>query len=257
MFEHKRFSTYDELNTFISKNIDKKYVYRGYSGDKQLEAKVFRCNESHNEFDYLIEFEKYAPLLISINNATSLYILAQHYNLPTRLIDFTYNPYVALYFALNNYEEKQEFNIIMIDKTNLNGFCFSSEICSVNGAGIKIADAINLSNLTENIKNKILQQEKSGNNLPMLFETNYTNNRIYFQQGLFLITFSKDDLKNMENNNNVNGFILSLEFNKDERKKALGHLEIMGINDFRLMYDLDSLSKSIKDKIHSKSKQGE
>ena len=99
-FTESTFSTYDELVSFLLKNNDLKYIYRGYCNDNQLKAKLFRENNIDSEFDYLIEFEKYAPLFINLNNPTSLYVLAQHYGLPTRLIDFTYNPYIAIYFYL-------------------------------------------------------------------------------------------------------------------------------------------------------------
>ena len=65
-FTENTFSTYDELVSFLSKNNDLKYIYRGYCNDNQLKAKLFRENNIDNEFDYLIEFEKYAPLFINL-----------------------------------------------------------------------------------------------------------------------------------------------------------------------------------------------
>ena len=249
-FTKKTFSTYDELVSFLSKNNDLKYIYRGYCNDNQLKAKLFRENNIDNEFDYLIEFEKYAPLFTNLNNPTSLYVLAQHYGLPTRLIDFTYNPYIAIYFALNYFEKKESFRIIMIDKTCLKDFCFSSTNCMVKDSTLCF-NRINEFNLTSVIRKKIECQEEVDKELPMLFTANYTNNRIYLQQGLFLITFSENNLTNIANSDVINGFILNLKFTEEERKKALDYLDLLGINNFRLMYDLDSLSKFIKNKIQS------
>lgn len=85
------------------------YVFRGLSNkDYQLKTSLMRLQGEYRKLEkHLIRnFRKYAHRNVlqdeSIWNWLSL---AQHHGLPTRLLDWTYSPYIALHFATSSLEE--------------------------------------------------------------------------------------------------------------------------------------------------------
>lgn len=86
----------DNLNRFRSG-----YVYRGVEeASFPLSTSLNRLGESHLERHLLRNFRKYSQLENQMNNSIWNWLaLAQHHGLPTRLLDWTYSPYVALHFA--------------------------------------------------------------------------------------------------------------------------------------------------------------
>ena len=104
--------------TDLAKN--RNLVFRGYSKQPELYPNIIREKDLRNrEIELLADFEKYGLQYFSVNNAIDFMSYAQHFGLPTRLLDFTYNPFIALFFALYmqkgpkyNYAEDKEYYYI-------------------------------------------------------------------------------------------------------------------------------------------------
>ena len=93
--------TIEELNAVFDEEIKKRSVFRGVCKREQMLPKIIRnYNSSKNEITILKEFERYYNAYATVNNFWEFLALAQHHGLKTRLIDFTENPYVALFFSL-------------------------------------------------------------------------------------------------------------------------------------------------------------
>ena len=108
--------------------ISGQWVFRGYNTQEQLLPNVIRRNVSDVKDTLLFEFERYGAQYINASNPVDFMSYAQHFGLSTRLLDFTYNPFVALYFALfspksnGNYRnpEDKDYYYIRYASTNNN-----------------------------------------------------------------------------------------------------------------------------------------
>ncbi len=94
------------------------WIFRGHaSSDRLLKPSLERVSDRKSaswaalELMFLAEFQARAPQYVDrrdlppTTERLAWLALMQHYGVPTRLLDFTYSPYVALYFALRNFRQ--------------------------------------------------------------------------------------------------------------------------------------------------------
>ncbi|MCG6894383.1 MAG: FRG domain-containing protein [Desulfobacteraceae bacterium] len=94
------------------------FVFRGLSDmDYRLETSLMRLGGSyrHLERHLLRNFRKYSqPVSSRFPSFWHLLSIAQHHGLPTRLLDWTYSPYIALHFATANHEKFDRDGVIWV-----------------------------------------------------------------------------------------------------------------------------------------------
>jgi hypothetical protein len=103
------------------------FIYRGMNdARKTLKTSLARLGGPYQKLErhLLRNFKKYAHTnVLSGQSNWNWLALAQHHGLPSRLLDWTYSPYVALHFALNELQQFGQDGVIwVLNYVKLNQF---------------------------------------------------------------------------------------------------------------------------------------
>ncbi|MFM0619829.1 FRG domain-containing protein [Paraburkholderia nemoris] len=212
----------NSVGAFIGHVLDldhggREVFYRGHSNRTKylLEPSIFRKDERGNFINRYAEDRMYRELLVSnsVDFQGDIYTLdrlvrMQHYSLPTRLLDITSNPLIALYFACkSNLDQDGEVVVFSMDQTQIKYFDSDTASCIANLTRLpqKSKDDVDYSsndvrkfNRQNAVKQLLhfIKEEKpffEGRIDPrhlrsvICVKGKHTNNRIAFQSGAFLL----------------------------------------------------------------------
>lgn len=246
-FEQININSLQKYIDEINKLEEKKYYFRGQANPNwQLSSSFKRFYETTamiskpNEKYFLNNFRESS---YKINEddfeypELEIFSIIQHYGGKTRLIDFTEEADIALFFAISSFE-----NILKID----NLFSFSIYL---------VSKKIDAQKISKNLKFDIIELEKkinTGNSLyifkPKYEKDDLINKRIIAQKGLFIFSFNpldsiKHQLRMSETWTNI---INNKNMDKDFGSKRKNYL--YKINFSISLEELKNIYKYLKEK---------
>lgn len=281
-----------ELINFLTELANSgKYVFRGYNTQDQLYPLIIRETDySSYEFVFLEQFEKYASHYFSAYTIIDFLSYGQHYGLPTRLLDFTFNPFIALNFALFQNKSNGKYNY-KDDKLYYN-ICYSDLNENIHLNSLPVHNAFTFGSF-ESASISV----KCKNDMQFYFDCfDSYNNKIRndYIRGLYRCDYSQeisyDDYspiitKKIESQklcfidpNQSNQRIIMqqglfmlpytldkmkhieliekntsvIRIHKNLRDPLLKYLDTLGYNTFRLMPDLSSICQAVTQKVKNK-----
>ena len=254
------------------------FIYRGHGNHKKyaLEPGIFRyinqgaghsvSQYSQLEYDVLMDFiseaKRYNPD-VPENDITAWLEIAQHFSVPTRLLDFTENPLVALYFACSDLSE-HEASVWILNRPAYNlKFFGNTNILAVN----------NFRMVNQIVNQEIVYQDYQYHaplyyvQYPVIYKPIRREERMSSQSSLFMLWgaqrlpltnfvtaaeyISFDDTVN----NADHGILGFISIPSSLKPEILQQLNLLGINEMFIYPGLDGVGKYINQKYSSSFKK--
>ncbi len=232
-----------EIKRIISdKNLNYLLWFRGHS-DKgwDLIPSVQRGNYVKEEVEQFMANDFYMRACVSMKERPSQdycgwITLMQHYGLPTRLLDWSLSPLIALFFATNDYEKYPDKDgcIWILRPGLLNELeGFGSYIYPMDKYTVvdMILPAFNSRRINEEVSDKIIA----------CYPVEY-NMRIYTQQSAFTVHNTLRKIENINNKYVLMKYTIPAEF----KKSICDELRICGITLRNVYPDVEHIADELK-----------
>lgn len=243
------------LDEFISllNYFEGKHFFRGQQSHleyKLLPSILRRDDEDERLFDEEAEIVFYnkfksraMPYLnYKPSNEWEWFFLMQHYKTPTRLLDWTESPLVALYFAIDKiieYKSPSDSPIV---------WCLDPYKLNMKVEGIKVQNEVPYVGSDDLVSKTIDLYYGLGKatklNSPLAIAGPFNSTRINAQRGVFTL-FSFNDTP-LEDTQNAHEYLTGIKININYLTEIKSQLFNLGINSTAIFPELDSISKDIK-----------
>lgn len=228
----------DRLTVHLN-TLQKPAWYRGQSRSEwRLVPKLLRGSSRQSETYMISRFKQNATLLLQqhpMNDFEWLFLM-QHYCMPTRLLDWTESPLVALYFAVTK-NAKAEGALWILLPTVLNEKSnyrpdYRREIPSFDDQHL------------QNYLPETVASEHRSRLLPMAAIAPRNNPRMQSQQGVFTINHRdiapvEDAGASSADHDHVWRYLIS----PTAKVRICAELKVLGVTRFQLFPELDSLAQ--------------
>jgi len=237
--------------------------FRGQDREDPPLPSLFRAK--YDEYQLNITFRNRATALKDVPNTDQLdkwLFLMQHYGVPTRLLDWTESLLLALFFALDSYNEK-----CSCKKARLNPTVWVLHPFKLNAqasiSGFPNQSAINtdtqpaatqpqlphfrLAFTPKEYWSQIANLEQA--TLPVAIHTNYLDLRILSQRSCFTIHGTREeDFGTIYHNTGLikEGYLFKFVIPGKHAERLLEELNILGINKSSVYPDLQHLALELK-----------
>lgn len=218
----------DKIAYYSTEKTETQRLFRGHNeADWLLLPKLLRIEEPKIdeiikiEQEILIEFKRigcFNNIDLGKHSDWENISLAQHHGLPTRLLDWTTNPLVALWFAFQYENNKSGFRCVW-------GIIADNKL------------------FVDKNKTPFNQTETK------IFKPNHITNRITNQNSWFTVhkKIEKEKFVESAENDLIKNYSLAkFVFSNDLRREILNTLDTLGVNQYSLFQDLEGLSKYLE-----------
>jgi len=258
-----------ELKTPLVPNIYRNIIESsGKAGNPNYTSNKIRTIERNIDSEFKRRTQRYISLKRIDNSSWNRYFLMQHYGINTRLLDWTENALLALFFAIQDDSfEKNDSIVWILNPFKLNDYTIKEIIKtpSIRNGSFKIIPQgisndlktellshegkLRLKELTRRYLimdfNELDQEENDKDcYYPLAINPTFLDERMTSQKTCFTVFGNKlNGLKSIENEKEILDKII---INKTKKKRILKELKILGIDHESIYPDLDGIGRSIQ-----------
>ena len=253
------------------------FVFRGHSNNEkyQLLPGVFREKKmasggtitqfSQLEFNILNDFISEACKYVKdipVDNVPAWLEVAQHFGVPTRLLDFTENPLVALYFACVDCPTDDASVWIINEPAYNQKFHNIKWIVPAKDSNIIIKQIVENQIINLGVQPKSVDNNRNIQ-FPWIYKPNYYEERMNLQSSIFMIwgtrrspidafVDEKDIMSDENVDNQRNGILAKIIIPSNKKSEVLEQLSLCGVNEKTIYPGLDGIGRYVREKYSAK-----